>query len=218
MVPPFPFVTALTQLSPFFRADFVGRLPGHRGDTDKEAALAPLRSMHERAAQALGFSKIYHAGQPHGRKVAVATPDGPSSFPDADALISISPGVCLGIHVADCGPLYLVDAKTGALGLIHSGRKGTEKNITGETVTALQKHFGSQPEDLHAFLGPCLRPPHYEVNFAAQIIRQAEAAGIPKAQVHDSGLCTSDLSRFYSYRLEKGRTGRLLALLGRVDK
>ena len=66
-------------------------------------------------------------------------------------------------------------------------------------------------------LSPCIRPPHYEVDFAAEIIRQARAAGVE--QVHDSGRCTaSDPARYYSYRAEKGRTGRMLALLAlRLD-
>ncbi|CAN5508350.1 hypothetical protein BH18VER2_BH18VER2_10590 [soil metagenome] len=65
-------------------------------------------------------------------------------------------------------------------------------------------------------LGPCIRPPHYEIDFAAEIVRQARRAGA--AQVHDSGLCTaSDLAHYYSYRAEKARTGRMLALLALSD-
>jgi copper oxidase (laccase) domain-containing protein len=62
-------------------------------------------------------------------------------------------------------------------------------------------------------LSPCIRPPHYEVDFAAQIIKQCRDRGVQ--QIHDSGKCTaSDLASYYSYRMEKGRTGRMLALLG----
>jgi copper oxidase (laccase) domain-containing protein len=62
-------------------------------------------------------------------------------------------------------------------------------------------------------LSPCIRPPHYEIDFAAEIVRQAHAAGVTK--VYDDGVCTAchpDL--YYSYRAEKGKTGRMLALLG----
>ena len=61
-------------------------------------------------------------------------------------------------------------------------------------------------------LGPCIRPPHYEVDFAAEIGRQAARAGI--VRFHDCGLCTAcDLARYYSYRAEKGKTGRMWGVL-----
>ncbi|MDB4412825.1 polyphenol oxidase family protein, partial [bacterium] len=60
-------------------------------------------------------------------------------------------------------------------------------------------------------------PPHYEIDFAATIREQALDAGVPPTRYHDIGLCTaSDLGRFYSYRIEKGNTGRMLALLGKL--
>jgi copper oxidase (laccase) domain-containing protein len=62
-------------------------------------------------------------------------------------------------------------------------------------------------------LSPCIRPPHYEVDFAAEIIRQCRSIGIK--EIHDSGVCTAcDLGRCYSYRAEKGKTGRMLAMIG----
>jgi copper oxidase (laccase) domain-containing protein len=60
-------------------------------------------------------------------------------------------------------------------------------------------------------LGPCIRPPHYEIDFAAEIERQAHACGV--RQYHDCGICTaSHLDRYYSYRAEKGKTGRMWAV------
>ncbi|MGZ5001857.1 MAG: laccase domain-containing protein, partial [Chthoniobacterales bacterium] len=79
-------------------------------------------------------------------------------------------------------------------------------------VALMQETFGSQPNELIVQLSPCIRPPHYEVDFAAEIVRQCRAAGV--RQVYDCGVCTAcDLERYYSYRLEKGKTGRMLALL-----
>jgi copper oxidase (laccase) domain-containing protein len=61
-----------------------------------------------------------------------------------------------------------------------------------------------------ALLGPCIRPPYYDVDFASEIIRQLRLEKVGK--VVDSGLCTAaDLKRFYSYRAEKGQTGRHFA-------
>ena len=79
----------------------------------------------------------------------------------------------------------------------------------------MRARFGSAPEDLIVQLGPCIRPPHYEIDFAADVLRQCRERGV--SNVHDSGVCTAcDLDRYYSYRAEKSRTGRMLALLALV--
>ena len=102
--------------------------------------------------------------------------------------------------------------KRRAIGLLHSGSKGTRLEIARVGVEKMRDAFGSEPGDLVAQLSPCIRPPYYEVNFAAEIVRQLREAGVGK--VSDSGANTgADLQRYYSYRMEKGRTGRLLALL-----
>ncbi len=102
------------------------------------------------------------------------------------------------------------------LALLHSGKKGTEGNITGKAIRLMVDRFGCKPGDMTAALAPCIRPPLYEVDFAAEIRRQAIAASVPESRFTDSGICTgSDLQHYYSYRVEKGATGRMLALLGR---
>jgi copper oxidase (laccase) domain-containing protein len=74
------------------------------------------------------------------------------------------------------------------------------------------QEFGVGPGDLIAQLSPCIRPPHYEIDFATEIARQCRNAGIK--EIHDCGVCTAcDLEHYYSYRAEKGKTGRMLALL-----
>ena len=103
---------------------------------------------------------------------------------------------------------------SGAIGLLHSGKKGTEANIFQRALERMQRDFGTRAGDVTAVLGPCIRPPHYEVDFAAQICRQAARAGV--GNFIDCGLNTaSDLSRFYSYRKELGKTGRMMALIVR---
>jgi copper oxidase (laccase) domain-containing protein len=120
--------------------------------------------------------------------------------------------VCLGIYVADCCALYLVDRKRRGAALIHSGKKGTELRIVSKAIAQMRGKFSIDPQDLIAQLSPCIRPPHYEVDFAAEIIRQCRAAGLE--EIHDGGVCTAcNLNAYYSYRAEKGRTGRMLALL-----
>lgn len=124
----------------------------------------------------------------------------------------------LGIYVADCCAVYLVDPTCRAFGVLHSGKKGTEKGITKKAIAMMEDRFGSRPSDIVVQLSPCIRPPAYEVDFAADIRQQALDSGVSPTNLHDTGLCTSaDLTKFYSYRMEKGRTGRMMALLGRQE-
>jgi copper oxidase (laccase) domain-containing protein len=96
---------------------------------------------------------------------------------------------------------------------VHSGRKGTELGVVTNAIRQMIERFGSDPANMIVQLSPCIRPPHYEVDFAAEIIRQCRSIGIK--EIHDSGVCTAcDLGRYYSYRAEKGKTGRMLAMIG----
>lgn len=153
------------------------------------------------------------AEQIHGAGVGrVGKQDAGRVIPQVDALISNERDLTLVVRVADCGPVWLHCAKTGAIGLVHSGRKGTELQIVPTTIRAMQSEFGADPARMMALLGPCIRPPHYDEDFPAEILRQLRREGV--AEVVDSGLCTAgDPERFYSYRREKGQTGRHFALL-----
>jgi hypothetical protein len=203
----------------FVRHAFVGRLAGIDVATNREEALERLDAGHRAVRARLGMDRdtLATAEQIHGNRVTVI--DAPLArdrcYEGADGLVTNQHGVSLGIYVADCCAVYLVDPARRAIGLMHSGKKGTELAIATEAVRQMTAAFGTNPADLVAQLSPCIRPPHYEVDFAAEIVRQLRAAGVE--QIHDSGICTAcDLSRYYSYRAEKGRTGRMLALLGLV--
>ncbi|CAN5444756.1 peptidoglycan editing factor PgeF [soil metagenome] len=167
---------------------------------------------------ALGFgeSQLWTAGQVHGARVEVVPQDvGGRKIAETDGLVTGEAGVLLGIMVADCCAVYVVDPVVRACGLLHSGRKGSELGIAAAGIQKMEQMFGSDPADLLVRLSPCIRPPDFEVDFAAAIRDQCVAAGVLARNVHDDGISTSaDLGRYYSYRMEKGRTGRMLALLG----
>lgn len=151
------------------------------------------------------------AEQVHGAGVAkVGRREAGKIIPQADALITREPDLSLVVRVADCGPVWLHCAKTGAIGLVHSGRKGTELGIVPAAIHEMKKELGADPARMLALLGPCIRPPHYDVDFASEILRQLEQEGV--AEIVDCGYCTaSDPARFFSYRREKGKTGRHFA-------
>ncbi len=213
------FFPALNEIA-FVRHAFVARIPGIDVATDRAAALDRLEAAHCALRTELGLGEKFFvtAEQVHGNEIAVidSAASAQHCFKGADGLITDQPGVSLGIYVADCCAVYLVDPVRCCLGLVHSGKKGTEMAIVEKAIQGLQENFGSAPRDLIVQLSPCIRPPHYEIDFASEIVRQARRAGVE--QVHDSGRCTaSDLARYYSYRAEKARTGRMLALLALRD-
>jgi copper oxidase (laccase) domain-containing protein len=209
----FPALTAIANV----RHAFIERVPGIDVSDDKAEALKRLEIVHRVARREIGIGDwpLLTAQQVHGDKIAVIDrPVGRDhEFADCDGLITNQNRIALGIHVADCCAVYIVDAKTPAIGLVHSGKKGTELAIAAKAIEQMRERFGSNPTDLVVQLSPCIRPPHYEIDFAPQVIEQCRAAGVK--QIHDSGVCTAcDVDRYYSYRAEKGKTGRMLALLG----
>ncbi len=85
------------------------------------------------------------------------------NFDDIDGLITDCPGVVLVTAYADCVPLYFVDTVHKAIGLSHSGWRGTVNNMAGVTVNKMEKEFGTNPADLVAFVGPSICVNCYEV-------------------------------------------------------
>src|SRR5262249_42756732 len=215
---PFEQFPALTAIG-LCRHAFTQRIPGIDVSHDKAKVLKRLEAAHCEIRNANGVSDwpLFTAQQIHGNKIAVvdSCSHGPvgREFPGCDGIITDQRGIVLGVYVADCCAVYLVDQKTSAIGLVHSGRKGTELGVVPNAITQMIGRFGSAPADLVVQLSPCIRPPHYEVDFAAEIVRQCRALGVKT--IHDAGVCTAcNLGRYYSYRDEKGKTGRMLALIG----
>jgi len=213
---PIEYFPALRDIR-FCRHAFIERIPGIDVSHDKAEALKRLDAVHRKIRREIGMAEwpLLTAQQIHGDKIAIVdrSIDHETEFAGCDGLITNQRRTALGIHVADCCAIYIVDPKTPAIGLVHSGKKGTELAIVANAIQQMRERFGSNPAELIVQLSPCIHPPHYEIDFAAKIIEQCRAAGVKK--IHDSGVCTAcDIDRYYSYRAEKGKTGRMLALLG----
>ena len=193
---------------------FTGRAEGIDVAVDRDVALARLEKSHAEVRESIGLGgRVFiNAQQVHGAEVAVVDASTEVPVPGVDGLITNDPRVCLGIYVADCGAVFLVEPDRRVIGLLHSGRKGTELGITRVAIARMVADFQCDPARMIVQLAPCIRPPHYEIDFAAEIVRQARDAGV--REVHDCGVCTGqNVGRYYSYRMERGRTGRMLAKL-----
>ena len=199
---------------PGVRASFIGRIPGIDVTVPREEAVNRLTPVHWELLNVFLGKKLplVTAEQVHGSAVALVDTTTTGPLLQTDGLVTTQQGVTLGIYVADCAPVWIV-ARDGTAGaLLHSGKKGTELGITRQGIRMLADYTGKQAAEFLAIIGPCIRPPCYEVDFAAEIARQAREEGIH--EVLDAGICTAcNPDRYYSYRREKGLTGRMLATL-----
>ncbi len=98
--------------------------------------------------------------QVHSAKVVVATKETASQ--KADALVSTTPNVVIGVLTADCVPVLLADVKRGVIGAAHAGWKGALGGVIGNTVESMQS-LGADPNNIHAAIGPCIAQSSYEV-------------------------------------------------------
>ena len=190
-----PFQSRFSRLSPSKRGEDEGE--GFERTRLGSTLTLPLSLVEGEATQdARGHAKIPVENEIPER--------GQVEFPGCDGIITNQHGIALGVYVADCCAVYIVDAKTPAIGLVHSGRKGTELGVVTNAIKQMFDRFGSDPGNMIVQLSPCIRPPHYEVDFAAEIVRQCRAAGVE--EIYDSGICTAcDLESLLLLSRRKGK-------------
>ena len=85
-------------------------------------------------------------------------------YQDVDGLITNEPGLVLSTFYADCVPLYFVDPVRRAIGMSHSGWRGTVGRIGLATIRAMQEAYGSEPADIICAIGPSICQDCYEVS------------------------------------------------------
>lgn len=121
----------------------------------------------KRIARAIGVEKekMVYTQQTHTTNVAVVSKkDAGSTLKETDGLVTDSPGICLVTFYADCVPLYFVDPVRRAIGLSHSGWRGTVGKMAAATVEKMEECFGTRPEDIIAAVGPSICQDCYEVS------------------------------------------------------
>lgn len=200
------------------------------------ALLGNLVNKHTPDYPTVGFASSH---QVHGTEILYATEAG--RFDGYDALITDQPNLLIGITVADCVPILIYDTAAGkqAVAAIHAGWRGTVDGIVTKVLTAMQERFGTQAEDCYAYIGTCIDETSFEVgpevaeqfgpdvkrtdpytqkqyvNLKAANTRQLVDFGIPPEQIGVSAFSTVlNNEDYFSYRAERGQTGRMLAVIG----
>ena len=203
-------------------------LNGGVGSNDAPAKVTENRA---RMAAALGVKPdhLLTAYQIHSPDVVVADqPWTQEKRPHADAIVTRTPRLAIGVSTADCGPLLLADAEAGVIGAAHSGWRGALTGVIEAAIAAMET-LGAERSRIVAALGPTIRQPNYEVgpefvarflaadadntrffaaseraghamfDLAGYIADRVQRAGI--VNFEDLGLCTyAEPERFFSYR------------------
>lgn len=195
------------------------------GSKDDPAHVASNRA---RVAGALGMrpDRLCTLYQIHSAAVQVVEQPWEGTPPQADAMVTKTPGVLLGILTADCAPMLFADVQAGVIGAAHAGWKGAVGGVVENTVTAMES-LGAERERIVAVVGPTIAQASYEVGaefiarFAAEdqarffvpaaraehyqfdlpgfVVQSAQRAGI--AQVESLGLDTcANPTQYFSYR------------------
>lgn len=140
----------------------------NRGDLDENV----IRN-HEIFANVIGVNpkNIVTGNQTHTTNVKVVTKDDcgkgiyrDRNYTDIDGLITNEKGIVLATYYADCVPLLIVDTKNKAIGLYHSGWRGTVGKIGKVTIERMGELYGTKPEDIVACIGPSICQKCYEIS------------------------------------------------------
>lgn len=122
-------------------------------------------------------------------------------YKDVDGLITDVPGLVLSTFFADCVPLYFVDPVHRAIGMSHSGWRGTVARMGQATITAMQEAYGTQPKDLICAIGPSICQDCYEVSAdVAEAFRQ-EFVGHEEEILTESSGASGQSGRKYQLNL-----------------
>ena len=194
----------------------------------------PSRRVRAEIAKVFPQKRFVWLTQEHTRIVLPADPA--ACCQTGDGLVTNDPETLIGVTVADCLPVFLWDAATGARALCHSGWKGT--GIVREAISLMKSRYGASPNTMRAILGPCIKSCFYAVPreraemFAAEFGAQAafsrdgawymDIAAANKSILLDEGIravhthseCTCCDTRFSSYRRQGKGFTVMLALCG----
>ena len=211
-------------------------------------------NIHENRRRFLGLFEedwtLTSCWQVHSAAVRVvqSREDAGNDTENCDALTTRAAGILLAVKTADCVPLLLGDAQTGAVAAIHAGWRGTIAGIVSHTLVRMNHEYGTRAEDLRVAIGPAANGCCYEVGSEVieafrERLPQMEnlftptraghalidlqkanrdlliAAGVAAERIHVAPLCTMcRTDLFFSYRREKSLYGRVGRLMSVVGR
>lgn len=176
------------------------------GSSDQHEIVALNRA---RVAEAMGGTPAQLAGvnQIHSATIVTLT-EAPADKPDADAMVTATPGVILSILTADCQPVLFADRQAGVIGAAHAGWKGTIGGILEGTIDAMEA-LGAKRDNITAIIGPSISQRAYEVGeeFFDRFIAEDDTAARWFAN-GENGRYLFDLPGYGLHRLRQAGVGQ----------
>ena len=167
---------------------------------------ADVQALRAAAARAiLAGGRLAAPHQVHSPDVVTVTAiwdDAAEGRPVADAVVTATPGVVLGIVTADCGPILFADAGAGVVGAAHAGWRGAVDGVLENTIAAMEQ-LGARRTHIAAVLGPTIAQPSYEVDapFRARFPADADRFFAPAPERDGVARWHFDLPGFIAARL-----------------
>ena len=160
------------------RREFYATLNGGIGSHDDRAHVAENRARMG-AALGVGADRLVTTYQIHSPTVlTVETPWSPDARPQADAMVTKTPGLAIAVGTADCGSVLFADAKAGVIGAAHAGWRGAFTGVLEATMGAMER-CGAERSRIAVALGPMIQQRSYEVG--PEFVARFEAADAANA-------------------------------------
>lgn len=182
-------------------------------------------------------NQIAFQKQIHTDKISIVTKPGYQG--ESDAMLTDKPNIGLAISTADCTPIFIYDTKQKIIAAIHSGWRSTKAKIVSKTLDELNRKFNCTPENLIAYIGPCISQENYEVSsdfinyFDEKYLKPRGDKflldlkltnkdmllefGIPENQIEVSPLCSFGENYLHSYRRDGKVSGRALGVISILE-
>ena len=209
-------------------------LGGSTADSEENVLENNLRFFGSLNVQLESTAKSF---QVHGCEILTVVK--PGRYEGYDAMITSIPNIQLAVTIADCTPILIYDPVIKAVAAIHAGWRGTVQDIVFKTIRSLESEFGSKPANCYAYVGTCIDECSFEVGQEVAVnfdsgykrwdslkgkffvdLKKANKDQLIKAGLIPDNIEVSDYSTvannddYFSYRLENGQTGRMLATIG----
>jgi len=164
----FPFVfegSPVEGISCGISSIFSGDMKYDSANQNRQTLLAKLK---------LNPENVFGLKQVHSRSVLFVSADNPPAC-EADGMVTDDRKITLSVTVADCLPVFLLDVKSGAFGLVHSGWKGT--GIATNAVNLMKEHCKTESGNIAAIFGPCIGSCCYKTDAERAAVFESEFAG-----------------------------------------
>ncbi|MCX7879903.1 MAG: peptidoglycan editing factor PgeF [Ignavibacteria bacterium] len=178
-------------------------------------------------------SDFYFVHQTHSDIIHFVDGDYKTMY--GDALVTNRKNKILIVKIADCAGVLIYDPKKEVISAVHSGWRGSAKNIVPKTIQYLIDNFGTKPEDLLIYISPLASAEKYTVGIEVakifpnstikangnyffdnrkELLLQLKSVGVQQSNIEISPLCTISSTELHSFRRDGDFSGRMAAFIG----